>query len=137
MSAATKPTPDDAVEDPNEPLLELSTLAPKRPTITIDGEMFELKVLGDFGIEEQQRIHREGADYQDLWNRSDLNKAGQKRMKMLLEHLFAKVLDAPPEVKNKLNDEQKAQVVLTFMVAPLQRAMARLEEERACSTSEN
>ncbi|MGC2374249.1 MAG: hypothetical protein WA484_10280 [Solirubrobacteraceae bacterium] len=128
-----------------EPLLSLSTLAPIRPTVNIDseehpeGKLYELKQMDDFGIEEQQRLTREGAEFDKLWNTDNLNKAGRGRLKMLLDRMFEAVLDAPPEIKKMLSDGQRSQVVLAFTLAPLaQAAAAQTETEaRTNSTSES
>lgn len=132
--ATTAPVADAPVaqeHDEDAPLLELSTLAPKRPTVNIKhkdekGEtverLFELRINDDFGIEMQQRLARDGAEFERLWNTDDLKPAQRKRLKLLLDRMFNQVLDAPKEVREQLRDGQRAQVVLCFTLAPLAAA---------------
>lgn len=42
----------------SKPLLSLSTLDPKRPTIEIDGQKYECAVAEDFGIVQHARLER-------------------------------------------------------------------------------
>jgi len=128
---------DKQVEDAQdmEPVLDLSTLAPVRSRINIrtkehpDGKLYELRSMDDFGIEEQQQLTRHGAEFDQLWNTDKLNSAQRKRLKMLLDGMFERVLDAPPEVMAALTDGQRSQVVLSFTLAPLAQAAARQETQ--------
>lgn len=123
------PFPDDPeepeIEEAPEPVLKISTLAPVRPTIDVDGELYELRQNRDFGIAEQQSLNRDGREFGTLWNSENrLTGTQEKRLAMLLERLFKKVLDAPPEIRAKFGDADKADVVLHFTLAPLRKMMA-------------
>lgn len=114
-----RPDPKDA-----EPVLKVNTKERTRPTIDIDDKLYELKTIGDFGIGKQQILNRDGREFYQLWTSEDeLDENQQKRLKFLLERMYAEVLDAPKSVARKLNDSEKADVVLTFTLAPLRKAM--------------
>lgn len=102
-----------------DPILSLTTLAPERPTVEIDGTLYELHVLDDFSIEEQHRLTVDGNEYDRLWSSENLTSKQEKRLSLLLNRMFEMVLIAPPEVKAKLNPSQRSQVVLAFTLAPL------------------
>jgi hypothetical protein len=113
------------IEEAPEPVLKISTLAPVRPTIDVDGELHELRMMRDFGIADQQELNRSGREFGALWNSEKrLTPNQQKRLKMLLDRLFAKVLIAPDEVKERFEPADKADVVLHFTLAPLRKMMA-------------
>lgn len=127
-----KPDPADAV-----PALRVKTEKRVRPTIEIDGKFYDLRVLGDFGIGKQQTLNRDGREFYQLWTSDDeLTEDQQKRLKQLLERMYAEVLDAPKTVMRKLNDAEKADVVLTFTLAPLRNAMLAAQTEQTAETVE-
>lgn len=116
------------------PILDLDTLHPKRVTILIDKKPYELRRMGDFGIEEQHLLGSEQSEYDDLWGRDHkaLNGTQRKRLKLILDRLTAKALDAPKEIVDKLDDEQKSQVVRVFFNASaqsLQKALAQVVQQ--------
>jgi hypothetical protein len=115
-------------EEGNEPLLDLETLAPKRLTIKIDGERYEIATMNDLGVQEQARRDREGTEFRELFEKKKPSKADGERLKELLDRLFDEVCLAPEEVKARLSDYQRQQVVVTFTAAPL---MARMRKEEA------
>jgi hypothetical protein len=128
------------------PILDLETLTPKRLTITIDHEAYEMRALGDFGIEEQHVITHEGEEFGRLWGTApaDLKGAEKKRMKLILDRLTTRAVDAPPEVLARLNPEQQKQVVQLFTRASeqnwqrtLETLIAKVLEARDGSTSES
>jgi hypothetical protein len=141
-AAAPKSKTKDAAEEEQEfahtpePVLELSTLAPDRPTISVDDKMYELAVMDDFGIDEQQALTRDGAEFDALWNSNDeLSKADKQRLKMLLDRMFERVvLEMPKTVKAKMKDGLRGQIVMAFTLAPLAAAAAR---EQAREEAEN
>jgi hypothetical protein len=120
-----KPDPKAA-----EPIGRIDTTA-GRPTWEIDGKFYELRQLTDYGIAAQQRLNRDGREFYQLWTSDDeLTDDQGKRLKFLLERMFngdalvAQLLDAPKGLVRKLNDGDKADVVLSFTLAPLRKAMA-------------
>jgi hypothetical protein len=130
--ALVKPDPRDA-----EPLLTLSTLAPKRPTVDIDGTHYELNVMNDFGLRDQQRLTHDGREYQALFSAEDeLTTAQSARLDLLLERMYAMAWHKPlpRTIEAKLGDEQRAQVVVVFTRGPLLmaiQAQVKAETEKA------
>lgn len=119
-----EPEKDDA------PLLDLSTQV-ERPFIKVDGEPYELAVKDDFGIEEQHRLTAYGRRFDELFKRNNLSDKDRTRLKLLLDYMFDKVLLAPDEIKRKLGDDQRSQVVLAFTYAPLAKAVALMQAAQA------
>jgi hypothetical protein len=111
-----------------EPLLEMSTLAPARPTVKIDDELYELRLLQhDFSADEHARFRTDLDEFETLWDEEKRSKSKAQRMSMLLKRLVNQVvIDLPAAVERKLSDEQKRSLVVTFQYAPaLAEAMAR------------
>lgn len=152
VDAALAAREEEATTLEDELVLDLSELAPERPPFRLrwadkpEGEIFHLAVMGDFGIEEQQQLTRDGAEYDRLWNSPVLSAAEKVRLKQLLDLMFERVVhDVPPEVRNQIRDEHRSQIVLAFTLAPLAAAArreqakkeAREEAERELPTSAN
>lgn len=95
-----------------EPLLSLSTLAPERPFITIDGARYELAVPDDFGLTETAAILRAEEGMKSLGDTND--EAAVEAAKTHLRTVTSRVLRAPPEVIAKLRDFQCLEVVEAF-----------------------
>jgi hypothetical protein len=122
---------EPAVEEAKqpEPLLELKTALEPRPTVKIDDTHYEMYHRREFGIVAQHDLQVEGDEFDTLWDKKErLNSKQRQRLKTVLDAMFDKVLIAPPEVKNKLDDESKRAVVLTFIRAPL--LMAELAAQK-------
>lgn len=103
-----------------EPLLKLSTALEPRPTIEIDSVNYELRHRREFSIIEQHQMQVEGDEFDGLWERKEqLNSKQRQRLKNVLDSMYEKVLLAPREVKDRLDDESRRAVVLTFTRAPL------------------
>lgn len=135
----TAPVVADPPEKPDteapEPVLKISTLAPVRPTIDVDGEFYELRMTRDFGIAKQQELNRDGREFGTLWNSEKrLTDTQKKRLKLLLERLFKLVLVAPDEVMARFQDSDKADVVLHFTLAPLRKMMAEAMAAQTAQT---
>lgn len=106
-----------------------TTTTDERPTWEIDGKLYELRTLADYGIAAQQRLNRDGREFYSLWTADEeLDDDQGKRLKFLLERMFhgdalvASLLDAPKTVLKRLRDGDKADVVLAFTLAPLRKA---------------
>lgn len=136
MTTRTKPKTDEKPPEAEqeikapvvpEPLVDLDDVAPDRPTVRFQGALYEMATLDDFGIQDQHGLTRDGREFFRLWSSDDeLTKSQKQRLTMLLERMFEKVFIAPDEVKAKLSDGKKSQVVLGFTLAPLaQRAAAQ------------
>ena len=118
--------PEREQEKP-EPLLKLTTVLEPRPVIEIDGTMYELRHRREFSIIEQHALQVEGDEFDTLWDRKEaLNSKQRQRLKIVLDAMYEKVLIAPKEITDKLDDESRRSVVLTFTRAPL--LMAQMEQ---------
>jgi hypothetical protein len=129
------------------PILDFQTEAPERTPVRIDGEPYEIREMGEYGIGDQHEINAKQASFDRLWETEPdhLKKGDGDRMKVLLDFLVRKALDAPPEIIDKLNAEQRKEIVRLFIGAPLQtlrkvaaQLVERAETEaRTGSTSES
>lgn len=116
----SKPDPEAA-----KPRINLDDEEPTRDTVQVDGKFYEIARLDDFGIFEQQKLDRDGREFSALWTSMDqLTDDQGKRLKMLLDRIFDKLLpDAPKAVKAKFKDAKRAELVLGFSVAPARDQM--------------
>lgn len=127
----------------NAPIIEIDTLDPERGEVSINGELYEIKLLAEYGIADQHRLKRELKQYDDLWKKGSLTAKEEKQLKARLDHIFTEVLIAPKELKAKVKDQGRQQVVMAFTLAPLVQEAAReakeiaeRQEARSGSTSE-
>jgi phage terminase large subunit-like protein len=119
-----------------KPILEFSTLAPERPKILIDGELYELRVLADFGLLEQSRLSRlmvEGRELERIVEAAPppastgdattdaalaaldaVGEAEAKRVNTLLDESIELILRAPADVRARLSEIQKRQIIEAF-----------------------
>lgn len=121
------------------PLLDFSTLAPERPKIRIDGEMYELSLMSDFGLVAQSRIGRLMSEAAELEQAvidqpppeptgnveadaaiAALGAVGEdeaRRAMRLLDEIIEIILRAPADVRARLDESQKRQLLLAFTAA--------------------
>lgn len=160
---AANPTP--AEED--KPLLEINTLAPKRPFVTIDDKRHDFRLTREFGLLEHQEFMRDSRRYDYLWAKGldgaaaadsdedaepsgdpvpELDAAEQSEMLDLQEKLFAQTLVDPGKLRGQLGESLtgviQRELLLTFTNAPLliemRTAMAQTDQaEEASSTTES
>lgn len=99
-------------------LLDLSTLAPERPTVRIDGAVYAMALPTDFGLVEHARLQRlqaKAAALQALTDPSDEDVADLARV---VDDLAALVLPGlPAEVRARLGDMQRLAIVQAFRAA--------------------
>jgi hypothetical protein len=112
-------------EEPEDPILSISTqLTVRHHKVEIDGKEYDLKSIHDFGLVEQHEMIRDGQDFDRLWeSRGRLRAKEGIRMQQLLDSLFERAIDAPPDVKKACNATQRRAVVQTFTYAPLATAL--------------
>lgn len=129
-----------------KPLLEITTLAPERPTVVIDEVEHEFRLLQEFGATEHQEFTREVARYDELWGADRLKRVDQEKMGRLVDRLVDRVLVDPARLREQLGDRLsgaiKREIVVTFTRAPLLMAMAQeadeeTDEEQDSSTMES
>ncbi|MHB1950156.1 MAG: hypothetical protein ACYCQK_01625 [Acidiferrobacteraceae bacterium] len=138
MPAKTKtPAPEKLNPADSAPVARLSTGKDLR-TVDIDGKRYELRSLADYGIGAQQRLNRDGRRFGALWNsEEDLTDDQQTELKFLLDRIFdgdekvAALVNAPRTVRSKVNDADRAEIVLDFCFAPLRKLLAAAAEQQA------
>lgn len=150
-SSPTEPEPEPEPETVKETVASVPTVnpigrsqtEPERPVWDIDGKLYDVRVMDDFGIAAQQRLNRDGRDFYQLWNaEEDLTDDQEARMEQLLDRMFfgdekaPSIIDAPKTLLRKLGAGSRAEVVLTFTLAPLQKlllaaAQTEIETEKA------
>lgn len=138
-------------------VLDLTNLIPTRKLVKLatpdhpEGTTFELRLLDDFGIVEQQQLLTWSKRFEKLWNHEgdeDLTDAQRTTMMHLLDQMFGLVLAKPSSMsddefnraKEAFPDYVKSRVVTAFTYVPLmmrQEAEARAEEKKTQSTSES
>lgn len=127
-TAATKQKPESTQkqgepEETFEPILDLDTLAPKRSTVRIrtekdrEGALYEMRLPEELGIEEDQRFRSELREFGKLMGEDGLTSAQRKRLVTRVDQLCRKVLDAPNEVHEALNDSQRKRLITRFTSA--------------------
>jgi hypothetical protein len=136
-TAEPKPKPD-VIE--RKPLLEISTLAPERPTVTIDDVQHEFRLMQDFGAIEHQEFVRDSRRYDALWSKETaLSKAEQKLMEKILDGMFTQILADPQAAREQLGDRLtgaiQREILVTFTNAPLLMAMAHETDNEAENNS--
>lgn len=96
----------------------------------IDGKFHDLRSLRDYSISAQRRLNRDGREFGELWNSAeDLTEDQDKRVKFLLDRIFLgddrveALVDAPKTVLRKLEDEDRVELVLDFIYAPLRKLL--------------
>ena len=118
------------------PLLDFTTLEPERPKIRIDGKLYELAILSDFGLTAQSRLARlmkEASEIEaSLAARPALEPTGNptadaalaaldavsepeaERVIALLNEIVELILRAPADIRAKLSEIQKRQLIEAF-----------------------
>lgn len=120
-------------EEERKPLLEISTLAPERPVVTIDDIEHQFRLMQDMGAIEHQQFTRDTNRYDQLWQKPHLKKTEQDAMARLLERLFSQTLLDPDAVREQCGDRltgaMMREVLLTFTNARQLMALQKLEDE--------
>jgi hypothetical protein len=104
-------------------LLDLSTLAPERPTIGIDGTAYEMAVPADFGVLERTRIDRLQAkvlklgDIPEDESDEDADERSRALQRVLTSFAALVLPDVPADVRDKLTDNQLLGIMQAFFTA--------------------
>ena len=97
------------------PILELSTLAPDRPLITIDGARFEIAVPTDFGLLDEHKLKRLNVHMSAYYEADEPTEEVVADMIVALDQFCRIViLESTPEVVDSLTEGQQLQVVEVF-----------------------
>lgn len=129
-SAAKAPDVTGPAPDAATPVARFNTKRPDRRQVEIDGKFYDLRSLRDYGISAQRRLNRDGREFGELWNSAkDLTEDQDKRVKFLLDRIFLgddridSLVDAPKATLRKLSDEDRVELVLDFIYAPLRKLL--------------
>lgn len=107
-----------------QPLLTLETLVPDRPYINIDGSRYELALPDDFGILQSARmarllrVARETEDAAAAAPKDGpIDASVIKALEDIVDEQLALILYAPDEVRARLSDKQKLEIIAAFTPA--------------------
>lgn len=145
----TEQAPKTSAEQ--QPLLEINTLAPVRPFITIDDVRYDFRVYREMGAIEYQEFTRDVNRYDELWlkglggedadeaskrrTRTALTSAERNEQEALLETLWPQTLTKPDELREQLGDRLtgvlKREILVTFSDAPLLMELAARDNQTA------
>ena len=139
-----------------EPLLDLSTLAPKRETVKIitneddpNGKLYELATPDDLSIADNQWLMDRAEDFYKLGSKPEAELSDQERLEsdLLLDKAATLALiDAPPEAINALPRPAKWRLIAVFLIpfaeklAPIAQAVRGTKLEglmKSLPTGEN
>lgn len=98
-------------------LLNLDTLT-DRPTVIVDGVAYPLRAVDGFSILEFKRHMKAAPRIGELLDREDLTEDEGAELSRLLDASARRVLAAPADVHDKLNDMQRLQVYSVFLSLP-------------------
>ena len=108
------------------PLLDLKTLV-ERPTIAIDGELYEILSPDELSIVDCHRFAAWGNRIDALMAKKALTKSEKKELGKILGDLSDRIMVGVPEaLRAKLTDPQRMAVAEVFTRLPLQKRLARL-----------
>ncbi len=99
-----------------KPALDLSTLAPDRPVIAIDGTKYEMKVPQDFGLVDQARMRKLQPVLQNFFDKGvdDCTDEEIEQAQDAMASFVEVLLLAPPEVCSNLSHAQREQIIVLF-----------------------
>lgn len=101
-----------AVDPEDEPILDLSS-RPKRPMVRLSaGEVIELRVPGDFSVQEEHALRAEIQDFGKLQAKEGkLKSAEEARLGLLLNSIYTTITGGD---KRPLTDHNKQKVIMFF-----------------------
>ena len=99
----------------------LNITAKQRDTVNIDGVNYELKLAEEFSFEYCMKISEVGEEIK----KTDYSKKGSyKKVMRYMNRLLNDILIAPRKVKEKLNDQNKMDVINFFLDQKAKRDQA-------------
>ena len=115
-----------------EPLLDLSTLAPTRPTIRIDGTEYQMHVMDDFGAVELYHLNVLGEEAVKIQRVRQKGRTEQQAIDFsenLSKQVNMMIIDLPDEVLAKLTDPMKGQILKVFSDTAGQNTEKEVDKE--------
>lgn len=98
-------------------ILDLGGLAPERPLVKWEGELYELLVPEDMSALDMARLGRLFTEHDQLWEKDKRTAAEDKRLVKLLDDLTAKLIpDAPAEAVKAIPAIHKRGLAVRFFV---------------------
>lgn len=120
---------------PIAPLLDLDTLT-ERPKIIIDKQLYEIRSADELSLVEHHRLRRQGERIEALMNAADLDDSGEAELERLVVQVSDFVMvDVPDEVRARLRQGQRLQVIEVFTRLPLQGALRAILARAAGASS--
>jgi hypothetical protein len=113
-------------------LLDLSTIDPERPVIAIDGKEYDMQLPDDFGLSKLAQLQRLQRKAADIVGRVDaLSDSDVQGMADALDGFVLMVLPSvPPEVRAKLRDAQKMNIIAAFRAAAAEKGSPLSQESK-------
>jgi len=101
------------------PLLELDTTPTPVHTVAINGDSYALRGLQDLPFSDARRFTRDSMRLGTLMLQKQLSPEGNAEFSVLLRWFVAAVLDAPPDVLDRLSDIHRLQIANAFITVTL------------------
>lgn len=117
------------------PLLSISTLAPDRPLVDIDGQFYELRARSDLGIVHFVQLEALMAQYGKLIE--FVNAGGEPTetdaagLELAMDRLCRIFLTAPEDVQDRLNSQNRLAILQAFSEASKENAPPPTPTNRA------
>lgn len=99
------------------PILTLDTLT-EYPTVQIDGHAYALLPADALPVDAYQQFERVSTRFTALWKKPDRTPEERTELAQLLDTLCRAVLQAPPDVHERLSDIQRLQIAQAFLELP-------------------
>lgn len=111
-----------------EPLVDLDAKKKRREEgealLRLDGKLYRIRSLDEFGIRERKRLDRDGREFYKLYESDEESETDEQRLEMLVDRMFDAALDAPAAIRKKIHAADKVDVVLGFTQSPLLKVLA-------------
>ncbi len=126
----------EAISDRN--ILDLSTLAPERPKVRIDGELYELVCMDELGLRAQQWIISRSQHLQPFFQAEhELTDEEVDTIALTARQYVSRILEAPADVKEALSDWMRLRLVFWYMQQELESLMIAPVDLEPASTGES
>lgn len=146
MTDQTAPaaTAEQTEPTPGTNLLEVSTLAPTRFTITVkhkqhpDGKLYELIQVDELSLEQQAELGERGDQLEKVHQKGKrLTVPEARKLALVLDKMIEViVLELPEEVRESMSEQSKILIVEAFMNAsPDTRAALAKAKDRAAANA--
>lgn len=106
------------------PILDLSTLAPERPTVRIktkadpEGKLYEMAVPDDLSLADQQFLYARAGRLDTLMSKAEPTTEERQELTMVVDKAASLILrDVPDQVMDELPNLQKQRAILVFLSA--------------------